>query len=72
MSPYGAAVAEETKKKADEAKAKLSSGDLVIFQGPLKDNAGKEVLAAGVAQGQTDINLEKMNYLVEGVKGKLN
>jgi basic membrane protein A len=71
MSPYGAAVAEDTKKKADEAKAKLTAGTLVIFKGPLKDNAGKEILASGVEQGQTDINLEKMNYLVEGVKGKL-
>ncbi len=71
MSPYGAAVSEETKKKADEAKAKLVTGTFAIFKGPLKDNKGKEILAAGVEQGQTDINLEKMNYLVEGVKGSL-
>jgi simple sugar transport system substrate-binding protein len=71
MSPYGAAVSEETKKKADEAKAKLVAGGFAIFKGPLKDNAGKEIIAAGAEQGQTDINLEKMNYLVEGVKGKI-
>lgn len=72
MSAYGPAVAEETKKKADEAKAKLTDGSLTIFKGPLKDNAGKEILAAGVEKSQTDIDLEKMNYLVEGVKGSVN
>ncbi len=72
MSPYGAAVSEDAKKKADEAKAKLTAGTLVIFKGPLKDNAGKELLAAGVEQTQTDIALEKMSYLVQGVKGSIN
>jgi len=72
MSAYGAAVGADARSKADEAKAKLTDGSLTIFAGPLKDNAGKEILAAGVNQGQRDIALEKMNYLVEGVKGSLN
>ena len=72
MSPYGAAVSADAKGKADEAKAKLTDGSLTIFAGPLKDNAGKEILAAGTTQGQRDIALEKMNYLVEGVKGSIN
>ena len=72
MSPYAAAVSAEARAKADDAKAKLTDGSLVIFKGPLKDNAGKEILAAGVNRGQTDIELEKMSYLVEGVKGSLN
>ena len=60
------------KAKADEAKAKLTAGTLVVYQGPLKDNTGKEIIAAGAKHEQTDITLESMNYLVEGVKGKLN
>jgi simple sugar transport system substrate-binding protein len=72
MSPYGAAVAEDTKTKADAAKAGLTTGELIIFKGPIKDNTGKEVIAAGVERGQTDIELEKMNYLVEGVSGSIN
>jgi basic membrane protein A len=71
MSAYGPAVSDDAKKKADEAKAGLTAGTLVIFQGPLKDNAGKEVIAPGVSMVQTDVNLEKMAYLVDGVKGKL-
>jgi simple sugar transport system substrate-binding protein len=71
MSPYGAAVSAATRTKADEAKAKLTDGSLVIYTGPIKDNTGKVVIPAGTVHKQTDIELEKMNYLVEGVVGKI-
>ncbi len=70
VSPYGKAVSAPTKKKADAAKAKFMDGTMVIYKGPLKDNTGKVVIAAGVEQKQTDVALEKMDYLVEGVVGK--
>ena len=70
MSPYGKAVSAATKKKADEAKAKFMAGTMVIYKGPIKDNTGKVVIAAGTEQKQTDVALEKMDYLVEGVVGK--
>jgi simple sugar transport system substrate-binding protein len=70
VSPYGKAVSAATKKKADAAKAKFMAGTMVIYKGPLKDNTGKVVIAAGAEQKQTDINLEKMDYLVDGVVGK--
>ena len=70
VSPYGKAVAAATKKKADDAKAKFMAGTMVIYKGPLKDNTGKTVIAAGAEEKQTDVNLEKMDYLVEGVVGK--
>jgi simple sugar transport system substrate-binding protein len=71
MSPYGSAVSEEAKKKAEEAKAKFMEGTMVVYKGPIKDNKGKEVIPAGVEQKQTDIALESMNYLVEGVSGSV-
>ncbi|MDO9089632.1 MAG: BMP family ABC transporter substrate-binding protein, partial [Burkholderiaceae bacterium] len=40
-------------------------------KGPLKDNKGKEIIAAGKSFKQTDLELEKMNYLVEGVNGSI-
>ena len=40
-----------------------------IFKGPIKDNKGKTVIAAGTDRGQKDPELEKMDYLVEGVIG---
>jgi len=70
VSPYGKAVAAATKKKADAAKAKFMDGTMVVYKGPLKDNTGKVVIPAGVEQKQTDVALEKMDYLVEGVIGK--
>jgi simple sugar transport system substrate-binding protein len=72
MSPYGEAVSADARAKADAAKAALTAGTLVIYKGPIKDNQGKEVIPAGTERGQTDIELEKMNYLVEGVVGTLN
>jgi basic membrane protein A len=69
VAPYGPKVSEAARKQADDVKAKLTAGDYVIFKGPLKDNKGNTVIASGVDRGQTDAELEKMNYLVEGVIG---
>lgn len=69
MSAYGPAVSEAAKKQADAIKADMIAGKFDIFKGPLKDNKGKEVIAAGKTFKQTDLELEKMNYLVEGVIG---
>src|SRR5579863_5753524 len=69
VSPYGPMVSDEAKKKADEVKAGLTAGTYTIFKGPIADNKGATVVAAGVSRGQTDPELEKMSYLVEGVIG---
>ena len=70
-SPYGKAVSEAARKNADSVKARMMKGDFVIFKGPSKDNTGKTVIDTGVSQKQTDVVLEQMNYLVEGVIGKV-
>lgn len=70
-SAYGPLVEEKARKHADDIKAKLTAGSYVIFKGPIKDNKGNTVIGAGTERGQTDIELEKMNYLVEGVLGAL-
>ena len=70
VSPYGKGVSAAAKKKADAAKAKFMEGKMVIYKGPLKDNTGKVVIPDGSEEKQTDIALEKMDYLVEGVVGK--
>ena len=71
MSPYGLAVTDAAKKNADDIKAKMVAGTFDIFKGPLKDNKGNTVIAAGKTLKQTDLELEKMNYLVEGVIGSI-
>lgn len=70
-SAYGPMVTEAARKQADDVKAKMVAGSFDIFKGPLKDNKGKEVIAAGQVQKQTDLKLEQMNYLVEGVVGSV-
>lgn len=69
VSPYGPAVSEETRKRADAVLAQFMAGTMVIFKGELKDNAGKVVIPAGTERVQTDVELEKMDYLVDGVIG---
>ena len=49
----------------------MRAGVCAIFTWPLKDNQGNEVVAAGVALDQTDVVLESMDYLVEGVRGQI-
>ena len=70
-SPYGSMVAEGARKNADTVRAKMVAGGFDIFAGELKDNTGKVVIAKGKAFKQTDLELEGMNYLVEGVIGKV-
>lgn len=70
-SAYGPTVTDAAKKAADAVKAKMMAGTFDIFAGPLKDNKGKEVILAGKALKQTDLTLESMNYLVDGVIGSI-
>jgi hypothetical protein len=49
----------------------MMAGTFDIFAGELKDNTGKVVIAKGTTLKQTDVTLESMNYLVEGVIGKV-
>ena len=69
MSPYGQAVPEAARKQADAVKGEILKGGYAVFKGPLKDNRGREVVASGKAFVETAIELESMDYLVEGVVG---
>ncbi|MBC7730346.1 MAG: BMP family ABC transporter substrate-binding protein [Bacteriovorax sp.] len=71
MSPYGAMVPAAARQNADDIKAKMIAGTFDIFQGGLKNNKGAVVIPAGKALKQSDIELEKINYLVEGVIGSV-
>jgi basic membrane protein A and related proteins len=69
MSPYTDQVTPEARKAADAVKAQFMDGSFIIFKGPLKDNTGKTVIPEGRNLIQTAIELEGMDYLVEGVIG---
>ncbi|WP_202950715.1 BMP family ABC transporter substrate-binding protein [Pseudanabaena sp. PCC 6802] len=69
VSAYGSAVSAATKKEAETALAKFMDGSMTIYAGEIKDNTGKVVIAKEKQLKQTDPDLEKMDWLVEGVIG---
>ena len=69
MSPYGPAVGAAARTHIDAVKAEMMKGGFAVIKGPLRDNKGAMVVAAGKAYPETAIELESMNYLVEGVVG---
>lgn len=61
------------KKVQDEVLARqkqIGAGQVLPFAGPIFDNEGKQVLAKG--QNLSDAQILNMNYLVEGVVGKVS
>ncbi len=70
-SAFGPAVSEGARKNAQAVKAKMLAGAFDIFSGEIRDNTGKVVIPKGQTHKQTAIELESMNYLVEGVIGQI-
>ncbi|WP_420568003.1 BMP family ABC transporter substrate-binding protein [Thalassovita sp.] len=69
MSPLGPAVSDAARNQFEATKAEIMKGGFSVFKGPLKDNAGNVIAAVGESFVETDIALESMGYLVEGVIG---
>jgi simple sugar transport system substrate-binding protein len=69
LSAYGSPVSDKAAKAADSATERLIAGDLTIYAGPIKDNRGHTVIPQGKTYTKTDVWLEKMDWLVAGVKG---
>jgi basic membrane protein A len=59
----------DVKAKVDQVKAGLKDGSFVIWKGPITNNDGKEVLAAGT--NADDKFLGGINFFVKGVEGKV-
>ncbi|MDO6964034.1 BMP family ABC transporter substrate-binding protein [Rhizobium alvei] len=68
MAPY-TNMPDDVKKMAEETEAKIKSGELKPFTGPLKKQDGTEWLKAGESAG--DDVLGGLNFYVEGVEGDL-
>jgi len=69
MAPFNPVVPKETQDLVNKTAADIGAGKFHPFTGPIKDNDGKERLAAGKVI--TDDDLSKMDYYVDGVQGKL-
>ena len=57
------------KRGFEAVQAEILKGGFAAIKGPLKDNTGAEIAAAGQSFLETDPALESMSYLVEGVIG---
>ena len=68
MAPY-TNMPDDVKKMAEETEAKIKSGELKPFTGPLKKQDGTEWLKDGESAG--DDVLGGLNFYVEGVEGEL-
>ena len=60
-------VPQEIKDKVEKARAGLKDGSFAVWTGPIKDNAGKEVLATGTVAD--DAFLRGINFYVNGIEG---
>jgi len=69
IAPFNAAVPKDVADKVTALQSKIVSGELHPFTGPIKDQAGKLIVAEG--EVIPDADLLRMDYYVEGVDGKL-
>lgn len=69
MSPLGPAVSDAARNQFEATKAEIMKGGFAAIKGPLKDNKGNVIATEGQAFVETDVSLESMGYLVEGVIG---
>jgi basic membrane protein A len=72
LAPIGPMVPDDVRQMAEGEIAKFKSGEedeFTVFAGPLKDQTGKERVAAGTAMKAEDIL--GMNWFVEGVQGEI-
>lgn len=70
LAPMSKKVPAEVQKLVAQKTEAIKAGTLHPFAGPIKDQAGKERVAAGA--NSSDSDLLSMNWFVEGVQGTLS
>ena len=69
ITDFNAKVPANIVKDANEVEAKIISGEMHAFDGPIHKQDGSELIPAG--QRLNDGDLWKMDYFVEGVIGSV-
>ncbi len=69
MSPLGPAVSDAARQQFEETKATIEAGDFPLITGPMASNTGASIATEGQSFIETDVELESMDYLLEGVIG---
>jgi basic membrane protein A len=67
LAPYGPMVPEKVRKMVDAEREKIMAGKNIVFQGPIKNQQGEQVVAEG--EKLDDSALLGMTYFVQGVVG---
>src|SRR5260370_29514120 len=71
LSPFGPSVSGGMRDRIMAAKARILDGSLEIYRGPIADNNGNTAIAAGRTLQIEDVALDKMNWLGDGVQGRV-
>ena len=71
LSPFGPAVTSSMRDRILSAQKELVDGSKAIYQGPLRDNRGNIVIAAGKTISIQDPALDGINWLLEGIQGDI-
>ncbi len=69
LAPYGPMVSEDVKKLVDAKKKEIMDGKWDVFNGPLKDQSGKERVPAG--KDLPDKDKLSFDWFVQGVEGTI-
>ncbi len=69
MAPLNSTIPPAAVKVFDDKKAALIAGTLNPFGGPIKDNTGKELVAAGATMAPATFN--SLNVYVDGIDGSV-
>ena len=70
IGPYGPKVTDEMKANVEEAQEEIISGELEIFEGPIRDQSGELRVPEGEAL--TLDELLAIDWLVEGIEGTVS
>jgi basic membrane protein A and related proteins len=72
LATFGPAVSAASKADVEATKAKIVSDSLVVYKGAIKDNTGAVKIPAGTSYKVTDAEPTQINWLAEGVIGKVS
>jgi len=72
LATFGPAVSAAAKKDVDATKAKIVDESLIVYKGAIKDNTGAVKIPAGTTYKVTDAATTQINWLAEGVVGKVS
>jgi basic membrane protein A and related proteins len=72
LAPFGSAVSDAAKKDVEDTSKKIVDGSLVVYSGAIEDNSGAVKIPKGTTYPVTAPELTQIDWLTEGVIGKVS